>query len=189
MNLFYANLSPEEQLKKLSSDILNSVTTRKKTLNTVNLNLNNIGNLCLFVFPHVTLQGFGKDTDVCDIISLTKKYNLDKVGFTYSYLFPTENVSRNQIKEFTPWIDQLIEIVKPKLLVSVGENSTLSFFNRKIKIEKHGTQIGCYGEIPILLTLEPSYYSEHSAYEDAHYKSYIKNKDWIFIKEKYDAYI
>lgn len=189
MDMFYCNLSPEEQLQKLSSEMIASVRTRKKKLFTVTINPINIGNNILFVLPHVTLAGFGKDDNAKWLKETIREFGITKYALTYGYLVPTEHISRNQFKEFAQWIHRLIEIIRPRLLVLVGENVTLSFFNRKIKIENHGTQVGLFGDIPCILTLEPSYYLEHSAYENEAYKQFLRQKDWNFIKEQYQSVI
>jgi len=189
MDLFYSTLNPKESLQKLSKEILDNNKTRKKTLSTVNIALEDIGNNVLFILPNVTSLGFVQDENAKGIVAATHEFKLEKYAITYSYLLPVEHVSRDQIKYFSVWINKLIDIILPRLIVCVGENATLTFFNRKIKIENHGTIIGSVKEIPCILTLEPTYYTEHSAFEDEAYKHFLRTRDWSFIKQQYVANI
>lgn len=189
MDLFYSNLPIEDQLRALVKDILNNENTKKKKLSIINGDIKDIGNNILFVLPHVTQEGFLRDLDAQLLLELIEEYKITKNIITYSYLLPVQQVTRNELREFSVWVEKLIDIIQPRLIVMVGEDTTLTFSNRKIKIENNGSIVMTFNGIPCMLTFSPSYYTEHSAYENERYKNYIKQKNWTEIKKEYERLI
>lgn len=73
------------------------------------------------------------------------------------------------------------------MIVLMGEDTFLTFFPRKEKMDKvHGTIVGDHNGIPLIATYEMSWYREMSKYNTGDFRKHIQEEDWKFIKEQYD---
>lgn len=106
---------------------------------------------------------------------------------TSCYLIPKDRISVADIKDFSLWITRLASLLRPKLIVILGEPAAHVFVRRKAIVkENHGKRIATWKDIPIYLTYPMSYYYDRSEYEDTSYKDYIKNNDWSIFKTKFE---
>ena len=138
----------------------------------------NVGNNILTIsVPFNTDKMFESKMDKA-LIRMLAEYNLYNYMMTYCWLLPTR-ASKNDIKEFSVWIHRLIDIIEPKLIVTLGEISQLSFIKRKANMfEKQGKIFHRHNCIPVYTTYDIEYFWTHSQFEDKQYKNHLKENDW-----------
>lgn len=119
------------------------------------------------------------------LLNLLSSYGLEQSFLTYHYLI-LGTYTPKEIKEFGYYVRKLIDIINPKLIVCLGEESHFTFSKRKsLMIDFHGKVIGEYEGRPIMTTYPIVYYGEKSKFENDSYREEIKRKDWTTIKDKY----
>ncbi len=190
MNLFYQNLTEEEQLSKLQRDTIqhlyNNIRKPKK-LEILRGDKEFIGNCALFLIDHVKTQGFMRGQGENALVDTCNKYRIDNRMVSYSYLRQSKSVSRTDIVGMREFLYILISIVNPFLIVALGEKTMFSFINRKILLANgHGSVVHYYNEVPVILTYPIDYYKSRENDSDQDYKDYILENDWNFIKEEYE---
>lgn len=197
MDLFYGS-TIEEQLKALKKDI-KDYALRKYAYDYGNKRIyvafgqkENIGNNILIVVPPFKHNEKPFDDENCRYLnSILNTYDIKKFFFTPCFLIPKEQVSKADIKDYSQWVNKLADILQPKLIVAMGEDSTLSFFRKKFILRDfHGKVIGQSSQqVDIILTYSPEYYKEKSEYEDPSYKRFVQNHDWTIISSRYKQLI
>jgi len=123
------------------------------------------------------------------LLQTINDFSLPNTIITSCYLIPKEQVSKIDIKNFSGWINKIIDIFQPRLIVVLGEDAQFAFLKRKcILRDCHGQVITSHGEIPVIASYQMNYYLERSEFEDPSYKEYIRQSDWnsiaITYKEK-----
>lgn len=191
-DLFYSGTTDTaEQIDLLRQDILSYAKAkykyRKKKLPIVWGDINNVDNNILIIqSPMISGKDFFQGEEFEGLISVLNFYKIDKYFITYSNLLRLERHTRKTNKEFSPWIHKLIDILRSRMIVILGEDVEQTFLTKKYMLrDYHGKKIGEYQSIPIYLTYPMYYYYEHSAYEDTAYKKFLQETDWNAIKEKW----
>jgi hypothetical protein len=150
------------------------------------------GNCILFVMPPLipNTKPF-QDKYSNYLIQLAGRYLLKNVIITSCFLIPLEQVSKANIKDFNPWMEKIVDIFRPKLIVALGEDAQFSFVKRKhILRDYHGQVIAqSQSGIDVILSYAMNYYIEKSEYEDPSYKSFIQQNDWRIIQKYYNERI
>lgn len=199
MDLFQTG-NPTQDLIGLRDELklyakTNFPSLEKEDINSISIaygNVNNIGSNILIVDKPVGSKKPFKSKYDKYLINLLKSKGLDKFFITYCYSIvkdPT-TVSKKDIKNFSTWINRLVSIIQPKVIVVLGEEAELAFSKRKVVLkENHGSEIGIYNNIPIFLTYPMDYYVDSSGYEDESYKIFIQTNDWNKITEAYRSNI
>ena len=194
MDLFTSGMTIIEQIEILRNRIkdifIKSGTIGKKTkIKLFYGDINDIGNNVLIITdpPKAKLFESREDKNLQNFIS---EFGLTKYFITYYYLLPNIKINRQEIKDFGYWIRQITDILDPKLIVCISEESQFCYFKRKFILrENHGKQIGEYNSIPIYASYPLCYYQKQSEFEDVTYKTFIKHNDWDKIKDKYNEVI
>lgn len=153
-------------------------------------NADDVGNNILVVCePQKNMNWFSSKADKY-AISILEKYEMPRYFLTASHLLPLKSVGREDIKAFSTWVQKITDLLEPRLIVLLGEHAEFCFLRRKFILrDYHGTEIGRYNGIPLLLTYPMSYYLNSVEYVDPGYKQFLENNDWTLIKERYDACI
>ena len=148
--------------------------------------LSNAGNCILFVIDHVTQYGFMHARRELKLVELCMRYGIKNRMVTYSYLKPCKIVSRNEIIESKKLLQLFVSIVRPQLIVLLGEKTTFSFMNRKKLVNKeHGKIVGDHNGVPLLLTYGMDYYTEKMRSYERDYLDGIMRNDWEVIMSEY----
>lgn len=180
MDLFLTNKNFNKQCQIIKNDILKYYNSNEK-IKILSGNEENIGKSILIVTNKS--DGYFNSNSDNTIKNICDKYNI-KYFLTYNYFF--NNISMRNIKEFSPFIHRITDIVQPKLILCLGELSQLCYFKKKFMIENyHGQEIGKYQDIPIYTSYEMEFYDIRSKYTDTNYKNFIKENDWNNINLKY----
>jgi len=193
-DLFY-NGSFTDKIKKIKVDIKNHMSNCgvviPKTLSLCRGNVDNVNNNMLIVGPPFQGSKYFESKNDKMLFTLLQDLGIDKVFYTYCHLFKLPHYSRETLQTFSIWIKTLTELIGPKLILILGEQAELSYLKRKVILkENHGTVIGDYNGIPLMLTYPVEYYSETgSKWETSSYKEKIMQKDWLSIKNKYNELI
>lgn len=194
MDLFYGT-SFAEQVKAFKKDLKefskSKEITLPKPLIIARGNPNHVGNCLLVVGPPLA-KGERPFQDKYSkyLLQTTAEFNLPNSILTSCYLLPQEQVSKQDIKNFSSWIDKLTDIFQPKLIVVLGEDAQFSFLKRKyILRDCHGTVIARHNEINIVATYQMDYFIERSEFEDPSYKDFIRKSDWSKIAILYKGVI
>lgn len=190
LDLFNIDKTPQQRIDALKDEMVqfkrsSGVDTRKSKIKLFFGDINNFndGILTISTPPATKLFESPDDKYLMDIL---EAIDLKKYFLTYNYLFFGDKANIKTIKDFGYFIRKLVDIINPKLIVCLGEESQFSFFKKKFLISDfHGKQIGEYEGKPIMTTFPISYYIERSQFEDHSYKDSIKTKDWNAIKEKF----
>lgn len=194
MDLFYQG-SFKDQIRLIKKDIKDLGKAQGlRYQNTFSLlwgsNLDAVGNNIFIVTPPYPGGKYYKDKYTLRLLDVLKNRGFSNYFISYCYHQPTNKVSRKNIKEYSTWIQKLVEITMPKLIVCLGEESVFSFFKRKtILRDYHGKEIDKFNGIPVMITFSMDYYTERSEYEDVNYKDFLLSNDWSKIKEKYNEVI
>ena len=190
LDLFSQDLTSEQRLEDLRNLIklyqtkigIDSKRTKVKLFFGDIANFNS-GVLVISNPPKAKFFETAEDKFICNILD---SLEITKYFITYNYLIFGDKASQAILKEFGFYIRRLVDIINPKIIVCMGEESQFSFFKRKFMLgDFHGKQIGEYEDKPIMATYPISYYEERSKFEDHSYKTEIRNKDWTAIKNKY----
>lgn len=192
MDLFYGN-TVEDQLKALKKDIKALALSKygynygRSRLYVAYGQQENIGDCVLVVGPPLVKGSKPfEDPQYTFVKELLEKYSISKFFLTPHFIIPVDKVTKADIKEYSRLIDNIVEIVRPQLIVVLGEPSTFSFFRRKFILrDHHGKIIGTKDGIPIVLTYAPDYYKEKSEYEDPSFKKFLLDHDWKLIQSMY----
>ena len=190
LDLFSAGKTPQQQLDDLRLEIKSyqsrlGMDSKRTKIKLFYGNIENF-NSGVLVIANPPKAKFFETADDKFIIDLLASIEVTKYFITYNYLVFGDKASSTIIKEFGYYIRKLIDIINPKFIVCMGEDSQFCFFKRKFLLSDfHGKLIGDYESKPIIATYPISYYEERSKFEDHSYKSEIRNKDWLSIKEKY----
>lgn len=193
MDLFYGT-TPEEQLKCLKKDIklwakknYNYDYGNKKLFIAYGAK-ENIGNNLLIISPPL-LPNFKSFDDPTHhyLKSILGRHSIEKFFITPDFIVPKDLVTRTDIKNYSKFVSIFIDIIQPKFIVTLGEDSTFAFFKRKFILrDQHGKVIGQTVQgIDIILTYEPRYYMEKSEYEDPSFKNFILDNDWTIVSNMY----
>lgn len=193
MDLFYGS-TPEEQLRSLKRDIKTWAKSKynydfgNKRLYVAWGKSENIGNNILIVTTPLLQDAKPFEDNCCSYIKhLLIKHNILKFFMTPNFIIPKDKVTKSDIKDYSRLVDNLVDIIQPKLIVTLGEDSTFAFFRRKFILrDYHGKVIGSSKQgIPIILTYSADYYTEKSEYEDPSFKNFISDNDWTVISSMY----
>lgn len=193
-DLFYSQGSNfKEQIGMLKADLVKyakSLGSVRKYFYVVEGKAENAGNNILLIQPPFTGKCHFEQKEDKLLKYILAKYNIFKTFITYAHLVPLKKHTKADIKAFGYWMDKIVEIVSPKLIVVLGEDAELVFFKRKfIMKDYHGKIIGDTNGIPIMLTYSLDYYISKSSYEDQSYKDFLEANDWSAIKNEYDRRI
>lgn len=188
LDLFNVNKSPEQAISDLKQELFEFTKTQgykiRKPKPILYGDLDNVGKACLIVGDIPDGKLFESKEDKL-LYSLAESYHL-RYFYTYSYLLPNTKVPKLEVRHFSSWIQRLTSIIKPVLIICLGEISQLSYFSRKFLLKDfHGKEIGKFEDIPVYTTYDIKYYMNESKIEDEFYKIKIKNNDWNNIKTKY----
>jgi hypothetical protein len=193
MNLFYGQTT-EEQLKNLKKDIKSwAISAHNYDYGHKRIYLafgqkETIGNNCLFISsPFAADSAPFEDKDYSFLKNTAQEFGIINYFLTPHFLIPKEIVTRANIKEYSKFMEAIVDIIQPRLIVVLGENSVFSFFNKKFILRDwHGKLIGkTIQGIDVIISYSPSYYTERSDYEDPSFKKFILNNDWNFISKLY----
>jgi len=191
MDLFYTPLKPRAQLIKLRKEI--GYTLYKdipKSFRILVGDIENIGNCALIIFEHITKEKFMRAGGEKYIITLCRNKAINNTFFTYSCFKECKSASRNDILYNRQHIHMIIDILKPVVIVVVGENTLLSFENRKqLLFNKHGEIVSTFNGIPVILTYEGNYYIKKGRQDEVLYKRSIQDIDWQNISNIYNKLI
>ena len=194
MDLFDTQLTPRQRINKISESVkvLNNITENsgktKKVFRLLDGKLSSFDGCTLFIRPAVPLTGFMSSKYDKKLLELCEIYKIYNKVITYGILKRTKIAGRKVIKHNIKIIEDIIELVEPKVIVVLGEVTSELFLSTKLKVcNYHGTKIASYGSgIPVLYTYDTSWYLEHDGYEDARYKQDILHNDWTMIQEEYN---
>lgn len=196
MDLFYSGRTFDDRLKLLKKDVKEYAKRvgydyGKKRLYLAYGNPDNVGQNILFVVPPLDPNSKPyQDKASQRLIEVAKEYGLDKFFITSSYPIPIEKISKRQIKEFSYWVHKLIDILEPKLIVVMGEESEPVFVRRKFILrDSYSEIITSHNDIDVVLAYPMNYYIGHSEYEDPSYKKSLLEQEWTRLKEIYDRKI
>jgi len=193
MDLFYGS-TVEEQLKALKKDIKAFALAHynydygHKRIYVAFGEQANIGNNILIVSTPLAKDAKAfEDKNYQYLKHILSTYNISKFFLTPNFLIPKDHVSTADIKLCSKWTETLVDIVQPKFIVILGEDSVFSFFRRKFILrDHHGTKVGISPQgLEIYLTYSPDYYNEKSEYEDPSFKNFIRDNDWTTISNRY----
>ena len=190
MDMFYARLTTKGRMLKLKEDfkklLFKDGEEVPEKFRVTGGKLSNTGNCILFIIDHVTEYGFMRARRELKLVELCVRYGIKNRMVTYSYLKPCKVVSRNEIIESRELLQLLVSIVRPQLIVLLGEKTTFSFMNRKKLVnENHGKIIGNHNGVPLLLTYEMGYYTERMRSYEIDYRHGIMSNDWEVIMSEY----
>lgn len=197
MDLFYGT-TIKEQLKALEKDVRVWALKRygynyeTKKIKIVNGKEEDVGNCMLLVAPPFIKDSRPfYDVNYEFLKSILIARGLFKSYITPNFLMPLDIISKANIKEYSKWIEKLVDIVQPKFIVVLGEDSILSFFKRKVILrDYHGQIIGkTPSGIDICLSYAPDYYINKAEYEDPSFKNFILDNDWTIISGRYKELI
>lgn len=193
MDLFYQGTMEEQiillkkEIRQLAKD--KGTPIRNKFLLTYGVP-SAVSNCVLVVTPPYSGGKFYQDKDTRKLIDILTTNGMTNYFITYCYHIPQTKVTKKTVKEYSPWIKRIVDAVEPRLIVCLGEETTFSFFKRKMILRDwHGRVIDKHADIPVMLTYPMSYYTEKSEYEDISYKNFLLESDWTGIKKKYDEVI
>ena len=164
----------------------------KKRIHIANGNLENIGNCILVVGPPLKLNDKHFQDKYSNYLFKTAlDFKMPNTFLVSCFPIPLERISKTNIKEFNPWMEKLVDIFRPKLVVVLGEDAQFSFVKRKhILRDYHGKIITkTVAGIDVLLSYTMDYFIDLSEFEDGSYKDFIRNADWTIIKKYYDERI
>jgi hypothetical protein len=190
IDLFTASMSIEEQIEDLKTNIKESYIkqgriTKKTRIKLFFGDLKNIGNNILIISAPPPARLFDSPEDG-RLKQFIQDLGIGNFFLTYFYLLLDTKISRKEIKDFSPWIQKLTDLIDPKLIVCMGEEAQFSYFKKKFLLrDHHGTQIGEYNSIPIIASYPIFYYQKSSEFEDTAYKDFMKAKDWGYIQQRY----
>lgn len=194
MDLFYSNLTEQQQLNKLKNEIK---TTQDVDFNIMDNHSNKFkiiygskkifGNCCLILYPHVTLKGFMGTYSEKKYLELLEEYEIQNYIISYCIFKPCTSTSRPIIQAQSNIINNLISIVSPKFIVSLGEDVSGLFIKRKPIIEEtHASLLESHLDIPVILTYHPNYYFSKTGKEDKNYRNFNTHSDLSLIKIWHD---
>jgi hypothetical protein len=192
MDLFYGTTF-EESLKRFKSDLKQfarekyNIDFGKKNIKIAYGHLE-VGDCTLVITPPLSINDKPfQDKQTQYLINLLNEFNIDKFVITSCFLIPKLQVSKNDIKAFSPWIELLTDIFNPKVVVVLGEDAQFSFVKQKHTLKDyHGEVIAsARTSAKVILTYPMSYYIDRSEFEDSTYKDFIKNSDWSNVAKLY----
>jgi hypothetical protein len=191
MDLFYSYLTSRGQLRKLKDEIGGNLYDEvPKGFKIVTGNIEHINNCALLIMEHVTKHKFMRAPWDRKLVQLCTEYGINNKFITYSYLKDTESVSRSDITSSRKYIQLLLSIIQPKLIVVIGENTLLSFLSKKqLLVNFHGKIVGKYEEVPLILTYPMGYYLQYGRQDEKEYRESILLHDWTIIQEEYNKRI
>lgn len=190
-DLFYGlGTSFPEQIELLKQDLYKDAKLKgykgKKKIKILYGEEKHIDNNILIVHPAYSGPDYFCGDEFSAPIELMNKLEMFNHFVTYANPIPFAKQTRDTIKNFRPWMYNLVDIIRPKLIVVLGEDAQFVFFTKKsLLLDYHGLIIGNYNSIPVMSSYEFAYYATQSAYEDRTYKKYIQNYDWQLIKTEY----
>lgn len=197
MDLFYGN-TLEEQLKNLKKDIKKYALDKynydygRRRIYIADGRKETVGNNILIVTQQFvpTVAAF-TDENFVKLKKILHDYKIRNYIITPNFLIPIENISKADIKDYSIWIEKIVDIFQPKLIVALGEESIFSFFKRKVILRDfHGKVIGRSAtNIDVYLSYATSYYNKASEYEDPSFKEFILKNDWGIIAKRYEELI
>jgi hypothetical protein len=183
-------MTVDEQIENLRTELKESyiksgLITKKTKIKLFYGDLKDICNNVLIVAPPPPSKFFNSPEDE-RLIRVLSEFNILNYFITYYYLIPDKKVSRKEVKDFSYWIKKITDILEPRIIVCVGEESQFCYLKqKKVMRDFHGKQIGDYNSIPIY-TLHPTIvYMRKYEHEDSTYKDFMKNHDWGAIQKKY----
>jgi len=188
MDLFYNNLSTKAQLSKLKKEIGNRIYGNNipNNFKIIDGNIEHINNNVLILMEYVSLKGFMKAPWESYLTKLCNHYKINNKFISYSYLIPTKVANRNDIINGRSYIELIISIIRPNLIVCIGENTVLSFLNRKKLLHNfHGQVVEKYENIPIIITYPMGYYLQYGRPDEKYYRQSILKNDWDIINSYY----
>jgi hypothetical protein len=151
--------------------------------------VSNIENCVLLIIDPPTHKYFESLKDK-EPLPLLENLEISHYLITYNYLIYKTLITTKDIKQFSSFIQRLTDILAPKIIVCLGEQSQFCYFKTKFLLEEYaGKQIGEYSNIPIFTTHNIEYYSHSKVMEDHTYKDQIKQDDWRNIKITYEEKI
>lgn len=193
-DLFYsAAATLQEQLELLAGDILSEAKRsgyRKKSFSLVFGDEKFVNNNVLIVQPPFTKKNHFEEPECEALINTLHNYKMHNYFITYAHLLALDRHTKDEIKKFGVWVAKLVEIIRPKMIIVLGEEAELTFLKRKcILCDFHGQEIGRHEDIPIYLGYPFSYFLDKSSYEDTNYKQFIHDTDWNKFQEEYKGRI
>lgn len=193
LDLFY-NGSFQQNIKKLKEDLKKYAQENSLLLpdpfNIVKLRPSCVGSCVLFICPPAISSSLFTTAEDKLLDSLCKEYEIENKAITYCYIFQSLHKNKNVIKEFSPWIKKLTDLIQPKLIITLGEDAQCSFFRNKFLMRDcSSTIIGNYSDIPIGAIYPMDYFISKTGFEDLSFKQYLKKSNWDFVKAQYDKLI
>ena len=194
LDLFTASMTVEDQIENLRTELKDSfiksnLITKRTKLKLFYGDLKDVQNNMLIVAPPPISKFFESPEDE-KLIRILSEFNITNFFLTYYYLLPDKKISRKEVKDFSYWIKKITDILEPKLIVCIGEESQFCYLKQKKVIRDfHGKQIGDYNSIPIFAAYPAVFYMKKFDYEDPTYKDFMKNHDWGTIQKKYNEVI
>jgi uracil-DNA glycosylase len=192
MDLFYGTTF-EENITAFKADLKKVALSYgynfgKKKVYIAYGDLDKIGNCILFIGPALRPADKAFQDKYSEyLFKIANEHSLNNIILTSCFPIPLEQVSKTHIKEFNPWMEKLVDIFRPRLIVALGEDAQFSFVKRKhILRDYHGQIISkSMSGTDVLLTYPMSYYLEKSEYEDPSYKTYMLKTDFEIISKLY----
>ena len=194
MDFFMSTLTQTQQLTQLKDDYQKMFDVEQNGKGKFRIlagNKKSFGNCMLLILPHVSEKGFmNAPWEKVNLMETLKHFGMQNYVIVYAQPSKASGPSRKAIKQSRPLMEQLIEIVVPKLIVTFDDSSAELFLNQKPNIiENHGQIIYNHQSIPVILTYNMDYYEKRTGYEDKKYKNNIFFEDWTNINEKYKELI
>jgi len=194
MDLFTSGMTDNQKindLKEKYKKLLEVDQNGKGKFNLIKGAKKDYGNCVLLILPNVTESGFmnadyEKDTLMC----ILDEYDISNYIICYAQPSKVYSASRKEVKKSRPLMNDLIDIVQPKVIVAFDEVSAELFMSQKPNIiNDHGCIVCNYSNIPVLLTFNAKYYVTRTGYEDDTYKKSILKEDWDEISKIYKSLI
>jgi len=194
MDLFSDGLTDNQKINELKEKykkLLEVEQNGKGKFNLIKGSKSNYNNCILIIIPNISTFGFmNAEYEKQDLIGTIDKFDLDNHIIAYASPAKSQGASRKLIKDSRQLMFDLIDIVQPKLIIVLNDNTSELFLSQKSNImEQHGTIIAYHYDIPVILTFNLDYYSTKTGYEDAKYKKLLYNEDWTYIQSKYKELI
>jgi len=182
VSLFISRQTQEQWIKNLKENIRKWGKQQNfevpKGLSIFNGNLVDIGNCLLFILPPFHGKKMYNNFHENTLRNLCTEFDIRYYFMTYCFPFTKDPVTSSNIKSYGSYIREIIELLNPKMIAIVGENTQNSLLSHKHLLKEHHGEIVTTQDRPISLLYPSDYYIKRTRVEDKSYKFAIKDNDF-----------
>jgi len=127
-------------------------------------------------------------------LSTLKSVNFSSETVCLTYLnrcsYPKRKFEPQEIFNCSPYLHYELQMLNPKLIVSLGSVSTASLFGSDLTIKDYRGKITWIGSWPVLVTYSPIHIAKTTSHLVENFKNDIAFAyDYLYKKEKHDEHI